>query len=567
MADLVVRGGIVVDGTGAPPRPADVAVTSHRISAVGTVPERGSYEIDASGRIVTPGFVDIHTHLDAQIFWDPAGSSSCWHGVTTVVLGNCGVTFAPVKRHERGYLATMMESVEDIPAQMIMDELPWSWETYGDYIDALDNVGKGINVAGMIGHCALRYYVMGDRSLAEEPATRADVERMQYLVADAVDRGAAGFSTSRSFLHQVPDGRPIPGTFAAADELLAIAEVLGDRGKGTIEVVPRIGERDGPDRLNSRAELDWMTKAGIASGRPITFAITQSNRRPGLYAWVMDEVRAARELGADLRPQTAPRGVGLLFTLGNVTPFDHVPEWVQAFNGKSLDERLALVRDKDIRAQLVAAAERQTPDTSFFTRDPEIMYIMSADKPRYAFTDEDSLAAHARRRQVSPGEAFLMLSLEQDGELIVNYPVLNQDVDAVEEMLVNPSVVLGLSDAGAHVGLSMDASNSTYFLSHWVRDQKLMSLQDGIRRLTSEGAELFGLAGRGVLREGAAADLNVIDYDRLCAERPRYVRDFPGGTGRFVQKAHGYDYTVVGGTVTIDHDNHTGAYPGSVLRP
>src|SRR5262249_4159833 len=232
--------------------------------------------------------------LDAQLFWDPAATSSCWQGVTTVVMGNCGVTFAPVRPEHCGYLAAMMESVEDIPASVIMDQLPWTWNTYGDYLDALDHVGKGVNVGGMIGHCALRYYVMGERSLAEEPATARDVAQMQELVADAVDRGAAGFSTSRSFLHQVPDGRPIPGTYATADELLAIASVLGDRGKGTIEVVPRLGERDGPDRENSRAEMAWMTEVSIASGRPVTFALTQSSRRPDLYSWVLEEVSRAR---------------------------------------------------------------------------------------------------------------------------------------------------------------------------------------------------------------------------------------------------------------------------------
>jgi N-acyl-D-amino-acid deacylase len=566
VADVVIRGGLVVDGTGAAPRVADIALTGDRITAVGEVLPNGALEIDASGRIVTPGFVDIHTHLDAQLFWDPAATSSCWQGVTTVVMGNCGVTFAPVRPEHHGYLAAMMESVEDIPASVIMDQLPWSWTTYGDYLDALDAADKGVNVGGMIGHCALRYYVMGERSLAEEPATARDIAQMQELVADAVDRGAAGFSTSRSFLHQVPDGRPIPGTYATADELLAIASVLGERGKGTIEVVPRLGERDGPNRENSRAEMAWMTEASIASGRPVTFALTQSSRRPDLYSWVLEAVNKARARGADLRPQTAPRGIGLLFSLASRTPYDHVPLWQQTLRGKTTLQRLAAIADRDVRRALAAAVE-QAGVTSLFKRDPEVMYVMPPGDARYAFTADDSLSAHAGRLGMSPPEAFLQLSLEQDGQMILNYPVLNPSVKAVEELLTDPSVVLGLSDAGAHVGQSMDASNSTYFLAHWVRDRKLVSLAEGVRRLTSEGAQLFGLPDRGILQEGAVGDVNVIDYENLRIDPPVYVQDLPGvHAGRFVQTAKGFDHTIVNGRLTVSAGEHSGEFPGRVVR-
>jgi Amidohydrolase family len=302
MHDIVIRGGQVADGTGAPAARADVAIDGDRITAVGTVDGKGRREIDAEGKVVTPGFVDVHTHLDAQLFWDPAASSSCWHGVTTVVLGNCGVTFAPVRPGAERYLAGMMDSVEDIPADTIMEGLPWRWETNGDYLRALAARPLGVNAGGMIGHAALRYYAMGERSLTQEPATAGDIAAMAAVLDEALGAGALGFSTSRSFLHTVPDGTPLPGTFARPDELAGLAAVLGRRGRGVIEVVPRIGERDGPERQNSVAEMAWMAEVSRASGRPLTFAITQSDRRPGLWAWVLEQTAAARAAGADLRP-------------------------------------------------------------------------------------------------------------------------------------------------------------------------------------------------------------------------------------------------------------------------
>ena len=329
MHDIVIRHGDVADGTGAAPVRADVAIDGDRITEVGDVAGRGQREIDASGRLVTPGFVDIHTHLDAQLFWDAAASSSCWHGVTTVVLGNCGVTFAPVRPGQEEYLAGMMDSVEDIPAETIMAGLEWGWETYGEYLAALRRRPLGVNVGGMIGHAALRYYVMGDRSLDEAPAGDDDIAGMAKVLAQAMDSGALGFSTSRSFLHTVPDGTPLPGTFARPEELTAIAGVLGTRGRGVIEVVPRIGERDGAARENSVAELAWMEEASRASGRPLTFAITQSDRRPGLWSWVMEQVAAARDRGADLRPQTSARGTAILYGLAGRTPYDTLPAWAE----------------------------------------------------------------------------------------------------------------------------------------------------------------------------------------------------------------------------------------------
>jgi N-acyl-D-amino-acid deacylase len=564
MHDIVIRNGDVVDGTGAPPVRADVAIDGDRITRVGDVPDRGKREIDATGKIVTPGFVDIHTHLDAQFFWDPAATSSCWHGVTTVVMGNCGVTFAPIRPGQERYLAGMMDSVEDIPTDTIMEGLDWGWETYGDYLRALGRRGLGINAGGMVGHSALRYYVMGERSLTEEPATPADIKAMAAVMAEAIDGGALGFSTSRSFMHTVPDGTPLPGTFALPDELAGIADVLARRGKGVIEVVPRIGERDGPARENSVSEMTWMEEVSRASGRPLTFAITQSDRRPGLWSWVMDEVAAARGRGADLRPQTCVRGSAILYGLASRTPYDGLPTWASLMS-KPVSERTVALTDPDLRTQLAGEAEQVVLSGPLAPKDPAKLYLMPPGEARYDVRPDNSLAAEAGRRGTTAARAFLDYLVETDGQGLLYYPVLNQDLGAVAEMISNPDVVIGLGDAGAHVALTMDAGNTTYFLTHWVRDEKRLGLAQAIYKLTREGAELFGIKDRGLLASGAFADVNVIDLDGLRQWVPELVSDFPLGARRYVQRADGYDYTIVNGKVLVDHGELTDERPGRLV--
>lgn len=565
MHDLVIRNGDVVDGTGSGPVRADVAIDADRITAVGTVSESGAREIDASGRLVTPGFVDIHTHLDAQLFWDPVGSSSCWHGVTTVVLGNCGVTFAPVRPQGERYLAEMMDAVEDIPADTIMAGLDWGWETYGDYLRALGGRPLGMNVGGMIGHSALRYYVMGPRSIDDSPATPDDLTQMAALLGEAIDGGALGFSTSRSFMHTVPDGRPLPGTFALPEELAALADVLAEKGRGVIEVVPRIGERDGPKRENSVAEMAWMEAVSRASGRPLTFAITQSDRRPGLWSWVMDEVAAAGERGADLRPQTSARGTAILYGIRGRTPYDASPAWAE-FMAVSGDERVKALADESLRRRLVEEAERPVAASGpLAPKDPAKLYLLPPGVARYDVRPANSLAAEARRRGKTPAGAFLDYALETDGFGLLYYPVLNQDLEAVATMLENPNVVLGLADAGAHVAMTMDAGQSSYVLSHWVRDEGRLDLGMAIHKLTLEGAQLFGIADRGVLTPGAYADVNVIDLQNLHLRTPELVDDLPLGASRYTQRAQGYDYTLVNGAILVDHDELTGERPGQLV--
>jgi N-acyl-D-amino-acid deacylase len=558
--DLVVRHGLIIDGTGSAGVVGDVAVNGDQVTAVGTVTDRGTREIDAEGCIVTPGFVDIHTHLDAQLAWDPIGSSSCWHGVTSVVLGNCGVTFAPCKEGDREQLAKMMESVEDIPADSIMSGLSWDWTTYGEYLEAVEHWPKGLNVGGMVGHCAVRVHAMGERSFSEQPATADDVAAMCSLVDEAIGAGALGFSTSRTLLHRVPDGRPVPGTWADSDELMAIAHVMGRHGRGVFEAAARLGEGASEPYEAVRIEADMMADISIESGRPVTFGLAHTFLLDDLHSRVLEFVNRGNARGANVRPQTTARGIGLLFGLSHRTPFDRSPSWAR-LGTLPLDEKLAVLRDPTGRRELLEDGDGLHGDD--FLRHT---YVLDDDSLDYRHDPENSIAAVAARRGVSAVQAFVDLSLESNGRALLNYPFLNQRLDAVAEMLADPNVVMGLADAGAHVGQIMDASQPTYMLATWGRDRGVFGIEECVRRLTSDTAGLFGLADRGILRPGAFADVNVIDLEALALTLPEYVHDFPGGAGRYIQGSTGYRATIVNGRITMDMGQHTGDLPGIMLR-
>ena len=562
--DIVVRGGTVVDGTGAPARRADVAIKDARIVAVEEDIDGSSRRtIDAGGRLVTPGFVDIHTHLDAQLAWDPVASSSCYHGVTSVVMGNCGVTFAPCKPEDRTYLAELMESVEDIPRGAILDGLPWDWVTYGEYLGSIARMPKGVNVGGMVGHCALRQYAMGERGIGKEVPTADDLAVMCDLLEEAMQAGALGFSTSRTYLHRVPDGRPVPGTYAEPAELLAFADVLGRHGAGVFESASRIGEgeRDSPDVPLTRAELSWMGDVSRRSGRPVSFGLTQHDSRPDLYARVIGFAKEENATGAVVRPQTTARSVGILFSLDTRSPFDRAAAW-QELNALYNGKKITAIRDATFRARLIEEAESNPPGLDL-TR---LFIVTHGDDARYDLDPDTSLAAEAARRGISAAAAYLELVLESNGNVVLSYPFLNQRLDAVEEMLDDPLVTLGLADAGAHVGQILDASQPTFFLTYWIRQRRRWSVEEAVRRLTSDTADLFGIIDRGRLVPGAHADVNVIDWEGLGLPPPTYAYDFPGGAGRYVQLARGYDYTLVNGEVFMDHGEHTGAFAGTLLK-
>jgi N-acyl-D-amino-acid deacylase len=557
--DLVIRGGSIVDGTGRAAFSGDVAIAGERIVAVGEVTGSAHRTIDADGAIVTPGFVDIHTHLDAQLAWDPDATSSCWHGVTSVVLGNCGVTFAPVRPGRQSDLAALMESVEDIPAASTLEGLAWDWETYGEYLSAIDRMPKGPNVGGMVGHCAIRHYAMGERGLDEAPATEDDVAMMADLVDEAIQGGALGFSTSRTLLHRVPDGRPVPGTWADERELFALAEVLGRRRKGVYEVAPRF-ERPGAQYEGTRAEVRWMAEINRRTGRPVTFGLAQSDAGPELFRKILELVDEEAATGGELRPQTTTRGIALLFGLQHRTFFDRAPAWA-ALQALPLEARLAALDDPERRAELMQAARENTPPL-----DWRGVYVLTADAVDYSADPATSLAAHAERAGESVVEAFVRISRETRGRALFNYPFLNQRMGAVEEMLDHPRMALGLGDSGAHVGMIMDASLPTWFLLHWVRDRQKYRIEPAIRRLTADTAELFGIVDRGVIAPGAFADVNVIDVDALAVELPELVHDFPTGAPRYLQRARGYRTTIVNGAVFVEDGATTGTHAGHTLR-
>lgn len=556
--DLVVRGGVVVDGSGAPGRVADVGITGDRIAAVGDLGgARAPRVIDATDRLVVPGFVDLHTHLDAQVGWDPLLTSSCWHGVTTVVMGNCGVTFAPVRPDHHDLLAEMMESVEDIPAAAIRDGLPWTWVTYGEYLTALDRLPKAVDVGGMVGHCALRTYAMGERAAdADAVPTEAERAEMADLVAEAVAAGALGFSTSRTLRHRVPDGRFVPGTFADAEELTALTAPLADAGRGMVGCSPRF-DGDGPTEPRVVEELGWMRAVAASTGRPVTFNLSQTPEQGEHYRLAMRLAAEARAEGLAVRPQTTSKCVGVLFSLANATPFDRHPPW-RALRDVPLPGRLAALADPARRAELVAAARGD---------DGSRFFLVDGEPPRFDNPPERSLAALAAAAGTSPVEVFVDACLRTGGRAVVVWPLLNQDQAAIAEMLTTPGTLLGLADAGAHVGQIIDAGQPTWFLTHWVRGRGLLPVEEAVRCLSADTAAFAGLGDRGILAPGYRADLNVIDWDRLALGLPEFVHDLPHGAGRWVQRGHGYEVTVLAGQVTFEGGEHTGVFPGRVARP
>ena len=559
--DLVITGGTVVDGTGAPSRRADVAVDGDRITAVGTVDAGGAGRvIDAEGRLVTPGFVDLHSHLDAQVGWDPIMSSSCWHGITSVVMGNCGMTFAPVRPGQAEVLATAMESVEDIPASCILDGLSWDWEDYGGYLDALEGLPRGLNAGGYVGDVALRLYVAGDAACEPDfAATEEQLAEMAALVEQSMEAGALGYSISRSLFHRVPDGRNVPGTWSEPHEFFAVAEPLARLGRGVLESAPRYNLENQPgDRVDE--ELAWMAEISRRLGRPFSFNLQQITSLGEHYRRVLQLSEEANRAGARLRPQITPRSVGVLFSLDANSLLDDLPSY-QPFRSAPLAEKLAALRDPEVRRHLVDEGATRPVDAY------ERMFPMDAAEPaRYDYAETDSLGAVARRAGVSPVEAYIDAMDASDGRSLVNWPVMNQDEAAIEELVTSPVTIMGLADAGAHATQIMDASQPTYVLAHWVRDRQVLSLEEGVRRLTSDTADFVGYPDRGVVREGAFADLNVIDLDALSLPVPEIVHDFPGGVPRFVQRADGIDHTIVNGVPFMEAGKHTGALTGRLLR-
>jgi N-acyl-D-aspartate/D-glutamate deacylase len=574
MHDLVIRGGTVVDGTGAPARTADVAISDGVVTEVGRVDGPAREELDADGLVVTPGFVDIHTHFDGQVTWDDDLTPSCWHGVTTAILGNCGVGFAPVRPGGEAELIELMEGVEDIPGTALSEGIRWEWETFPEYLDALDRRRLALDVGTHVPHAAVRAYVMGERAL--DDATEDDLARMCDAVRAGLEAGALGFSTGRTLGHRDVHGGAVPGTTAPETELAALLGVMDEVGAGVLQVVPAGvgGEITGDAEDAMEAELEWLLRQGEASGRPITFLVME---RPEIDHWRpwFDAARAANARGANLRPQVGNRCFGVL--LGHqskLNPFKYRPTYRDELAHLPLPERVRRMRDPEVRARILAEEPEFTGPflmDQIGRRALDHLYALG-DSLEYEPAPEQSIRAIAARRGVDPWEVAYDALLEDDGREFLLWPLLNYgggSYDGLLAMMEDPISVQGLGDSGAHVSLVCDASVNTYMLSHWVQHRsrgRRLSLEHAVHRITGDPAQLYGLGDRGVLEPGRRADVNVIDLDALRLHRPEQRHDLPGGAGRLVQRASGYVATYVAGTRTIDHDERTDALPGRLVR-
>jgi N-acyl-D-aspartate/D-glutamate deacylase len=574
MFDLKITGGTVVDGTGRPGFVGDVAIERGLIVAVGEhVDGDASEVIDATGCVVAPGFVDIHTHYDGQATWDPVLDPSASHGVTTVVVGNCGVGFAPVRPGGQERLVELMEGVEDIPGTALHEGIQWSWETFPEYLDALDEREFSMDVAAFLPHAPLRVYVMGERAVANEDATPDDIAEMACHVRAAIEAGAVGFSSSRSLNHKDLDGEYVPGTFAAADELIGLAQAVVDAGGGLFEVVPQ-GETEGDADL-VLGEVELMGKVSQATGVPLSFLLVQSRLDPDLWRRQLELVEKVNANGADVSAQVAARPGGMLIGAASYHPLTRRPTYRRLEETLAFDDLLVALRTPEVKAAILA--EEDLPP------DPHRQYESLADNapflwgsiyplgdpPDYEPTPDRSIAGVAATTGRDPFE--VLYDHLAAGELLLgaftNYTQGNED--HLAEMITHPDTVIGLSDGGAHVRMICDASAPTYLLTHWVRDRsrgERLSLETVIEKQAAGTAAAVGLDDRGTIEVGKRADVNVIDLDHLILHPPRSVDDLPAGGRRILQDATGYVATIVAGVVTRRGDRDTGARPGRLVR-
>ncbi len=567
MHDLVIRGGTIVDGTGRPAFTGDVAIDGGRISSVGPKAGPGREEIDAAGKIVTPGFVDIHTHYDGQATWDAEMAPSSWHGVTTVVMGNCGVGFAPAKPDKHDWLIGLMEGVEDIPGTALAEGMNWDWETFPEYLDALERLPRTVDVGTHVPHGAVRAYVMGERGANNEAPTETDIAQMSKIVEDGLRAGALGFSTSRTVLHRSVDGVLVPGTTATKDELLGIGRAMGRVGYGVFEMAS--------DLKREWNEFEWMGELSRETGMPVTFAALQSIAKELPLEEQIDTMRAENAKGANIVAQIALRGNGIVMAWrGTVHPFRFKPAWTE-IETLPWEQQLAHLRDPAFRARMISE-ESVYPETDLV----ELLWVVAygwfthyemGPDFNYEPTQAETILARAAAAGVSPADYAYDLLMQDDGTGFIYFPILNYrdgNLNFLEALQNSDDCVNSLSDGGAHCGTICDAASPTFMLQYWVRDRKngRISLENAIKRQCSDTARLYGLDDRGVLAPGYLADVNVIDLDRLKLGKPWLAFDLPAGGRRLLQKAEGYVATIKAGTVTFRDGAHTGATPGVLVR-
>ena len=567
MHDLVIRGGTLVDGTGSKPFQADVAIDGGLITAVGKIDAAGREEIDATGKIVTPGFVDVHTHYDGQATWDAEMAPSSWHGVTTVVMGNCGVGFAPAKPDRHEWLISLMEGVEDIPGTALAEGMTWDWETFPQYLDALEKLPRTVDVGTHVPHGAVRAYVLGDREQPGAIPTEADIAEMSRIVEEGVRAGALGFSTSRTVLHKSVDGELVPGTTATAEELIAIGRAMGRVGHGVFEMAS--------DLRREWNEFEWMGQLSRETGLPVTFAALQSIAKDLPLEEQISEMRAQNDNGANIVAQIALRGNGIIMAWqGTVHPFRFRPAWAE-IDALSWDEKLKHLKDPAFRQRMITEPN-EIPESDIadlyrviaggwpvqFQMDPDFNYEPGVT---------ESIAARAAAAGVSGEEYAYDLLMKDEGKGFIYFPVLNYrdgNLNFLEDLQLADDTVNSLSDGGAHCGTICDAASPTFMLQHWVRDRagKRIALEHAIKRQCRDTAVLYGLHDRGLIQPGLLADINVIDMDRLKLGKPWLAFDLPANGKRLLQKADGYVATIKSGQITFREGVMQGPTPGIVLR-
>ena len=569
MHDLIIRGGQVIDGSGRPSYTADVAIDGETIADVGKITARARRTIDADGLLVTPGFVDIHTHYDGQATWDEELAPSSWHGVTSVVMGNCGVGFAPAAPNRHDWLIGLMEGVEDIPGAALADGITWGWETFAEYLDVLEHKPRAIDVGAQIAHGAVRAYVMGERGAANEAATREDIAKMHDIVRDGLHAGGLGVSTSRTLLHMAVDGEPVPGTFAAEEELIGLAQAVAAAGHGLFEVAPAgVG---GEDLLAPAKEMAWMRKVSAETGCPISFILAQPNADPHSWKEMLNLCRTGEAEGAKLHPQVFGRPVTILYTFQNLNPFSRYPSFAP-YAEMPHEQRMVELRKPEVRAKILADSDPTDDAWTVLLADPWPRTFVLGNPPNYEPGPERSVAGIAASRGQSPEEVAYDLLLEDNGKAFLFFAVNGYaygDSEPLREMLSFDRTVIGAADGGAHVGFICDASVPTTMLTHWCRDRtrgEKLPLEFVIKKQTSDAAKLFGLTDRGGLVPGLRANVNLIDFDNLNVKPPQMVNDLPTRASRLLQQATGYVATLVGGEVTREHGQFTGALPGRLMR-
>jgi len=558
--DLLIKNGVVIDGSGLPRYRADVGVRHGRIAAIGRIRERAREVLDADGRVVTPGFVDGHTHMDAQVFWDPLGTCSCWHGVTSVVMGNCGFTLAPCGKAERHLVVRNLERAEDIAAEAMDAGIDWTWTTFPEFLDRVETLPKGINYACYIGHSALRTYAMGERAF-EQPAGEKDLRAMERELRDAIRAGAVGFTTSRSPSHETPDRRPVASRLATWDEVRRLVSVMGDMNAGIFELA---GERFGGEPKSLREYHVRLRDLAVETGVPVTWGLFSRRDDPEtwrVYLALLEETAAA---GGRMFAQVHSRALSVVLSFRTSLPFDRLPVWKE-LRALPLAEQRQRLRDPGLRRRLVDAA-RERDERRAIGAEPRpaayewIFLFDSVDGPRR------SVAEVARERGLDPVEAMIDLALEKDLERFFLQPIANENQDHALELMQHPRTVVTFSDSGAHVSQIMDASLQTHVLSHWVREKQAFTLEQAVRMLSFDTATHWGFADRGLIREGMAADLLVFDPETVGAEMPEVVHDLPAGARRLVQRARGIAATVVNGDIVLRDGKPTGGLPGQLLR-